>query len=123
MTNNELLIKYFIDKAKPLSLEYVEQEKLSVAIALGDYFTDDMANEWFTDEVKVLNKLAEKNIISKKAAVLYSMINNNFLEASPKGNLYEKGIWTLNALKKHIFWETQRTLAKQLLDELYKVHL
>lgn len=120
MINNELLIKYFLDKAKTLSLEYAEQEKLSFELGLGDYFTEDMANEWFIEDIKDLDELVNKDLISKKAIELYSIIDNNFSEVSANGKLYEKGIWTLNALKNHVFWEKQRNLARQFIKELLK---
>lgn len=118
MLNDDILIKYFIDKAKNLSLEYDEQEKIAFELGIGDYFTEDIANEWFTDEVKILNGLAEKKSIGNQAAELYSMIDTNFIEVSLYGKFYEEEIWTLKGLKNHAFWEKQRALAKQIIKEL-----
>lgn len=87
---------------------------------IGDYFTEDMANEWFTEDINILNELAENDKIGKKAPELCSLIDKNFIDVSLNGKLYKKEIWTLEALKNHIFWENQRTLAKQLIDELLK---
>lgn len=39
---------------------------------------------------------------------------------SLKGKKCEKNIWTLNALKNHHFWNKQRSLAKQFINELSK---
>ena len=118
MQNNELLIKYFLDKAKNLSLGYDEQEKLSFELNMGDYFTNDMANEWLTEDINILNELVKNKVISKKVSELYALIDNNFIEVSANGKLFKKEIWTLNALKNHAFWENQRFLAKQFINEL-----
>lgn len=118
MLDDDVLIKYFIDKAKNLSLEYDEQEKIAFELGIGDYFTEDIANDWFTDEVKILNELAEKKSIGKQAAELYAMIDANFIEVSLHGKFYEEEIWTLKGLKDHSLWKKQRILAKQMIKEL-----
>ena len=105
---DELLIKYFLDKANTLSLEYEEQLKKSFELDMGDYYTEDIANDW----------LSEKNLINKKALELYSQIDKNFIDVSLNGKLYKKGIWTLEALKNDSFWKKQRILAKQFINAL-----
>lgn len=120
MSNNYVLIKYYIDKARNLSLNFDEQVKESSKLGIGDYFTEDIANEWFADDIKPLNELLKKNLISYKAVELYSLINANFDSVSLNGNSPKKEIWTLAALKKHSFWKQQRLLAKELLNELIK---
>ncbi len=120
MLDHELKIKYFLDKAMPLSLEYEEQLKMlmSFKFYIGDYFTEDIANDWFTEDINILNELVAKNVIKPKAIDLYSQIDKNFIEVSLNGKLYKKEIWTLEALKNDSFWKTQRTLAKQFINEL-----
>ena len=120
MSNNYVLIKYYIDKARNLSLNFDEQVKESSKLGIGDHFTEDIANEWFADDIKPLNELLKKNLISYKAVELYSLINANFDSVSLNGNSPKKEIWTLAALKKHSFWKQQRLLAKELLNELIK---
>lgn len=120
MLNNDLLIQYFINKATILSLDFDEQNKKSSELDMGDYFTEDIANDWFDEDIKILNELVNKKLISSKTIELYSMINNNFVDLSLNSKLYEENIWTLNALKEHIFWKNQRNLAKQFINELLK---
>ena len=120
MKNYKLLIKYFMDKAQNLSLDYEEQEKIAIKLGLGDYFTEDIANEWFTEDIDCLNELLEKKHINEKVVELYSMIDNNFIQVSYNSPEDENGIWTLGALKNHQFWETQRQLARQFINELLK---
>ena len=52
MLNDELLIKYFLDKANILSLEYEEQLKKSFELDMGDYYTEDIANDWLSEDIK-----------------------------------------------------------------------
>ncbi len=115
--NEFILIKYFIDKAKPLSLEYVEQEKIAHDLGLGDYFTEYIANDWFAEEISYLNELFQKNMINRKAIELYTKIDSNFKEVS-LNKKFNDGIWTLKGMKEHVFWEKQRTLAKQFIKEI-----
>ncbi len=115
---DELLIKYFLDKANTLSLEYEEQIKKSFELYMGDYFTEDIANDWLSEDIKILNELVEKNLINKKALELYSQIDKNFIDVSLNGKLYKTEIWTLEALKNDSFWKKQRILAKQFINAL-----
>lgn len=118
MLDYELLIKYFLDKANILSLEYEEQIKKAFELDMGDYYTEDIANDWLIEDIKILNELVKKNLINKKALELYSQIDKNFIEVSLNGKLYKKEIWTLKALKNDLFWKKQRILAKQFIKEL-----
>mgnify|MGYP001532573078 CR=1 FL=1 len=116
MLDDELLIKYFLNKANILSLEYEEQIKKAFELDMGDYYTEDIANDWLSEDIKILNELVKKNLINKKA--LESQIDKNFIEVSLNGKLYKKEIWTLKALKNDLFWKKQRILAKQFINEL-----
>ena len=117
MLDDELLIKYFLDKANILSLEYEEQIKKAFELDMGDYYTEDIANDWLSEDIKNLNELVKKNLINKKALELYSQIDKNFIEVSLNGKLYKKEIWTLKALKNDLFWKKQRILAKQYIKD------
>lgn len=121
MSEDYLLIKYFIDKAKILALEFKEQEKIALELGIGDYITEDIANDWFTDDIKFLNELKEKKLISYKSVELFFMINANFTEASLNGNSFEKDIWTLKGLENHVFWKKQRGLALEFIVELSRL--
>ena len=116
MLDYELLIKYFLDKANILSLEYEEQIKKAFELDMGDYYTEDIANDWLSEDIKNLNELVKKNLINKKALELYSQIDKNFIEVSLNGKLYKKEIWTLKALKNDLFWKKQRILANANYD-------
>ena len=72
MLDDELLIKYFLDKANILSLEYEEQIKKAFELDMGDYYTEDIANDWLSEDIKILNELVKKNLINKKALELRS---------------------------------------------------
>ena len=56
MLDDELLIKYFLDKANILSLEYEEQIKKAFELDMGDYYTEDIANDWLSEDIKILNE-------------------------------------------------------------------
>lgn len=118
--DNNLLIQYFIDKATFLSLDFDKQKKQVIELNLGDYFTEDIANDWFDEDIKILNMLVNDKLVGSRTIELYSKINDNFADYSLTGKLYEENIWTINALKDHIFWESQRNLAKQFINELLK---
>ena len=118
--DNNLLIQYFIDKATFLSLDFDKQKRQVIELNLGDYFTEDIANDWFDEDIKILNKLVNDKLVGSKTIELYSKINNNFVDYSLNGEFYEEKIWTIKALKEHIFWENQRNLAKQFINELLK---
>lgn len=56
MLDYELLIKYFLDKANILSLEYEEQIKKAFELDMGDYYTEDIANDWLPIRSVVIEK-------------------------------------------------------------------
>lgn len=120
MTDNDLLIQYFVNKARNLSLDFYEQKNKASELDLGDYFTEDIANDWFDEDVEILKELVNENLVGYKAIELYLLINNNFIDYSLNGKFYEENIWTLNSMQDHIFWENQRKLAKQFINELLK---
>ncbi len=112
------IVKYFKDKAELLASEFNEQIKINDDINLGDYLTEDIANEWLDEDVSLLQKLVNENNLNKDILYLYELINKNFIDVSENGKLFDENIWTLNALKNHVFWKEQRLLAKKLVNKL-----
>ena len=112
-------IAYLIDKAAMLSAPYEKQ--IAGLAALGDYLTDDIANEWIDEDVYLLKDLAEKGIVNESVLVLYMKIVDNFTSASLGGEMYDNTIWTLSGLKSAPFWEKQRELASGLLSQLNEI--
>ena len=82
---------------------------------------EEIANDWFDEDIIILEELSAANNLILNMIKLYKEINNNFSLAS-KGNLnYDAIIWTLEGFKTHIFWKKQRELAVELLTELDKI--
>ena len=109
-------IEYIINKSIMLSNSY---EKQIIGLAtLGDYITDDIANEWIDEDIYLLQELLTKGIVDESVLDIYIKINDNFASVSLGGEMYDESIWTLTALKSHPFWERQRKLASKLLNQL-----
>ena len=88
---------------------------------VGDYLTEDIANDWLDEDVSFLEKLQQLNDNTLKITKLYKEINNNFSLASKGNPNYDPIIWTLEGLNTHAFWKNQRELADKLLNELNKL--
>ena len=117
--NNQ--IEYLIRKSIMLSNPY---EKQIVGLcALGDYLTDDIANEWIDEDIYLLKELLIKGIVDENVLDIYIKINDNFASVSLGGELYDKNIWTLTGLKSDPFWKKQRTLASELLNQLTQIFI
>ena len=88
---------------------------------LGDYITDDIANDWVDNPTLGMakNLFANKNISEKEVMIIEKIIQN-FEEVSCGEKKYEKIIWTLEGLYNHPFWKKQRELAKELIVLLEK---
>ena len=118
----EMDLRFLIEKAKILSSSFEEQEKQLGF--LGDYITDDIANDWdWGCLCQTVNNLLEKNVISEETKKLFVEIDKRFDEVSRKGKLFSHDIWTLDGLKKHSFWEKQRQIAQTLLKMLEEAKL
>lgn len=115
------LLNYYRNKSELLSLSFEKQ--LSKLQFLGDYITEDIANEWMDEDIVILEKYFNQGILSRNIMDLYCQINNGFIDASNGGDKYELEIWTLTGLKYHSFWKHQRQLAKQLLEELNNIQV
>lgn len=115
------IINYFREKVKNLLTPF---RNLSPELGgAGDYLTEEIANEWFDEDIIFLEELRSTNSLILNIIKLYKEINNNFFLAS-EGNLnYDSTIWTAEGFEHHPFWENQRILAKHLLDELDKIQL
>lgn len=112
-------IEYLIEKSIILSNTYEKQiEGLSI---LGDYLTEDIANEWIDEDIYLLKELSRKGIVDESALDIYVSINKNFASVSLGSEMYDKNIWTLAGLKSDPFWERQRKLASELLSQLTQI--
>lgn len=116
MTEIETIKKYFIQKARTLSLQYNEQIKTDSCGMLGDILTEDIANEWMLSDLDALIQICQSKEKADICVEIYKAIDNNFSIYSRNN----ENIWNLDALKNHPFWEDQRKLACKLLDELMK---
>ena len=115
--NNQ--IEYLIKKSIMLSNPY-EKQIVGLSV-LGDYLTDDIANEWIDEDVYLLKELLAKGIVDESVLDIYIEINDNFSSVSLGGEKYDKNIWTLPGLKSDPFWEKQRELASELFNQLTKI--
>lgn len=109
-------VNYYITKARFLSMPF-EQQYRELPM-LGDYITDDMANDWLEEDIPFLEELEREGAVGAGAAGCYRQILQNLSDASPGGASYEGVIWTLEGLRTHDFWDAQRKLAEKLLREL-----
>ena len=112
--NNQ--IEYLINKAIMLSNPYEKQ--IADLHMLGDYLTDDIANDWIDEDIYLLKEFLAKGIVNERVLDIYIRINDNFASVSLGGEMYDENIWTLNGLKTHPFWAQQRALSKELLVHL-----
>ena len=116
------LLNYHKNKAELLSLPYDEQVA-TIPSEIRWNAADDIANEWIDEDIIELKKYVDLGFINRSVLDLYLQINQSFTDASPSGAKYESEIWTLNGMKHHSFWEQQRQLVKQLLEELNKIQV
>ena len=112
-------IEYLIKKSIMLSNPY-EKQIVGLSV-LGDYLTEDIANEWIDEDVYLLKELILKGIVDESVLDIYIRINDNFASVSSDGEMYDKNIWTLTGLKSDPFWEKQRKLATELVNRLTKI--
>ena len=112
-------IEYLIEKSIMLSKPY-EKQIVGLSV-LEDYLTDDIANEWIDEDVNLLKELLTKGIVDESVLDIYIRINDNFASVSLGGEIYDPNIWTLTGLKSDPFWEKQRNLASELLNQLTKI--
>lgn len=109
-------IDYYITKAAFLSKPFEQQYR--ELYMLGDYITDDIANDWLEEDISLLEKLAKEGVVGADAVKYYQQILKNFSDVSLGGTSYDDTIWSLNGLRTHDFWNCQRNLAEKLLTEL-----
>ena len=114
--NNQL--EYLVNKSIMLSNPY-EKQIVGLSV-LEDYLTEDIANEWIDEDIYLLQELLTKGIVDESVLDIYIKINDNFASVSLGGEMYDKNIWTLTGLKSDHFWEKQRKLASELLNQLTK---
>ncbi len=86
--------------------------------------SSDIANEWDYENIAFfVQNLVECNIISTKIKESIQTICNNFDDVSLNGAQFDQSIWTPEGFFHHSFWQHQRKLAKQVLDEIDKIKL
>ena len=105
-------------KEKALTLLSTESSSNSLAATLGDYLTEDIANDWIREDTGLLEEMQSLGIISCKVTELYNEIMQNFESVSNGQPMFDASVWTLDSLVSHPFWIKQRTLAKELIGEL-----
>lgn len=118
--SDKILIEYYLEKAKTLAASFEEQEQIAIRLNLGDYYTEDIANDWLDEDLKTLKELSFRQLGNADCALLYDTINKNFKKMSLIKECSK--VWSLKSLKDSSFWENQRTLAKRLLYQLEKMH-
>ena len=80
---------------------------------------DDVANEWDYEYFKVpIQNLIDSGAITIDIAQKFKTICDNFADVSLNGIKFDPSIWTLEGFSNHTFWNQQRKLAKQLLEEI-----
>lgn len=112
--NNQ--IRYFSDKATVLASSYEDQ--IRDLLMLGDYLTEEIANDWTLNDINALEELVKEKLFSPKALDLYIQIDSNFASVSNTGESFDKNIWTLEGLRTHLFWKMQRELAREFLNQM-----
>lgn len=105
-------------KEKALTLLNTETPSNSLAASPGDYITENIANDWINEDIQLLEKMQILGITDRNATDLYKEISLNFKSVSNGQPLFDASVWTLDALTSHPFWIKQRSLAKELVDEL-----
>ena len=117
--SNELisLRKYFVEKARDLSLTFDDQIKIDSDGFIGESLPEDIANEWMLSDLEYLVKICPSKEKADACIKLYKEIINNFENIQES----KENVWNLEALKIHPFWEKQRQLATKLLNELNSI--
>lgn len=105
-------------KEKALLLASADSQKGDLVDALGDYITEDIANDWICEDKAMLAEMQSLGIISSKVTELYNEIMMNFESVSAGQSMFDTSVWTLDSLVSHPFWIKQRDLAKALVGEL-----
>ena len=79
----------------------------------------DVANEWVYEYYeRPIKNLLDNRVITIDIAQKFKTICDNFADVSLNGIKFDPSIWTLEGFSNHTFWNQQRKLAKQLLEEI-----
>lgn len=113
-------INYIIEKASLLANSNLSDSE--IATFLGDYLTEDIANDWIPGDIPLLEEMQSLGIIDCHIVNLYREIMLNFESVSNVHQMLDNSIWTLHSLNTHPFWMKQRTLAIELLEKLKANH-
>ena len=121
--DNKYCLEYLKQLLKILACDSFEQQQM-IPQEVRCNISSDIANEWDYENIEFFIKnLLDKKFISKNIQEGFQTICNNFEKVSINGTQFDPTIWSTEGFEYHPFWEHQRKLAKQLLNELDKVQL
>lgn len=110
--NSLIYLKMILKRlSSPFEKQYAEIEDFAKYNLI-----DDILSDWDNYE-QVVQCLVDSKLINKETEKKFTQLVGNFDTNN------QKIVWSLEGLKSHPFWEHQRQLAKQLLDELEKIQL
>lgn len=115
---DDVTFKILFETLQTLSLTDRETDRRLMEY-LGDYLTEDIANEWGEPLIACVTELFKKKKISFEIFHVFNLIVANFDRVSKGGDAFDESIWTLEGFRYHPFWKRQRILAKRILDLLY----
>ena len=119
--NNKYCLDHLKQLLKTLSCNNPMQHKI-VPKEIAWNISSDIASDWDYESIKFfVRNLLDSNIISINIEKSFQTICNNFKRVSINGSQFDQAIWTVEGFDHHPFWEHQRYLAKQLLNELDKI--
>ena len=121
--DNKYCLNHLKQLLKTLSCDSSTQQQMIPKEIMWN-ISSDIASEWDYENIKFFIKnLVSNNIISIDIKEGFQTICNNFEKVSINGVWFDQTIWTTEGFAHHPFWEHQRKLAKQLLNELDKIQL
>lgn len=121
--DNKYCLNYLKQLLKTLSCDSSAQQQMIPKEIMWN-ISSDIANEWDYENIKFfIQNLVSNNIITINIEEGFQTICNNFEKVSINGIRFDQTIWTIEGFAYHPFWEHQRKLAKQLLNELDKIQL
>ncbi len=121
--DNEYCLNHLKQLLKYLSDDSSTQRKMFPKEIMWN-LSSDIACEWDYENIEFfVQNLVDCNLISTDIEKSFQTICNNFEKVSLNGAKFDESIWTAEGFDHHPFWENQRNLAKQLLEELEKIQL
>ena len=121
--DNKYCLNHLKQLLKTLSCDISELHKMIPKEIMWNV-SSDIANEWDYEYIRFfVQNLVDSKVVSSGVEESFQTICNNFERVSIKGKNFDQAIWTTEGFVQHPFWEKQRKLAKQLLNELDKIQL